>query len=160
MMGKETLKRPSELGIAIDPGVENALLKSLAVDRKKRYQDVQSMIIGLYTPKTPKKQVSLAAPTRTATKKAVPRTATATAAEKAAAARPAVTATKPAAAAKPAAAKPTARPASTATKPAAKGSGNIAVDRSAKGGAAKNNAPAPRKDGKTAGGLFSKLFKK
>ena len=160
MMGKETLKRPSELGIEIDPGVENALLKSLAVDRKKRYQDVQSMIIGLYTPKTPKKQVSLAAPTRTATKKAVPRTATATAAEKAAAALPAVTATKPAAAAKPAAAKPTARPASTATKPAAKGSGNIAVDRSAKGGAAKNNAPAPRKDGKTAGGLFSKLFKK
>ncbi len=160
MMGKETLKRPSELGIEIDPGVENALLKSLAVDRKKRYQDVQSMIIGPNTPKTPKKQVSLAAPTRTATKKAVPRTATATVAEKAAAARPAVTATKPAAAAKPAAAKPTARPASTATKPAAKGSGNIAVDRSAKGGAAKNNAPAPRKDGKTAGGLFSKLFKK
>ena len=48
----------------------------------------------------------------------------------------------------------------TATKPAAKGSGNIAVDKSAKGGTAKNNAPAPRKDGKTAGGLFSKLFKK
>lgn len=156
MMGKETLKRPSELGIEIDPGVENALLKSLAVDRKKRYQDVQSMIIGLYTPK---KQVSLAAPTRTATKKVVPRTATATTAEKTASARPAVTAAKPAATAKPAAAKPTARPASTATKPAAKGSGNIAVDKSAKGGTAKN-APAPRKDGKTAGGLFSKLFKK
>ena len=44
MMGKEAIKRPSELGIAIEQGVENALMKSLAVDKKKRYQDVQSMI--------------------------------------------------------------------------------------------------------------------
>lgn len=58
MMGKETIKRPSELGIDIDPGVENALMKCLAVDIKKRYQDVQSMINGLYNPRAPRKAVS------------------------------------------------------------------------------------------------------
>ena len=51
MMGKEAIKRPSELGIDIDLGVENALMKSLAVDRKKRFQDVESMINGLYNPR-------------------------------------------------------------------------------------------------------------
>lgn len=55
MMGKEAIKRPSELGIEIDPGVENGLMKSLAVDKKKRYQDVQSMMNGLYNPRAPRK---------------------------------------------------------------------------------------------------------
>ena len=64
MMGKESIKRPSELGIAIDPGVENALMKCLAVEIKKRYQDVQSMINGLYNPRAPRKAV--ASPTLTA----------------------------------------------------------------------------------------------
>lgn len=76
MMGKESIKRPSELGVAIDPGVENALMKCLAVDRKKRYQDVQSMINGLYNPRAPRKTVSVAttAPAQTAPKKVlVPR---------------------------------------------------------------------------------------
>ncbi len=57
MMNKEAVKRPSELGIDIDPGVENALMKALAVDKKKRYQDVQSMINGLYNPRAPRKSV-------------------------------------------------------------------------------------------------------
>ncbi len=71
MMGKEAIKRPSELGIAIDPGVENALMKCLAVDRKKRHPDVQSMINGLYNPRAPRKAVSVAtaAPTPAAPKK-------------------------------------------------------------------------------------------
>lgn len=76
MMGKESIKRPSELGVAIDPGVENALMKCLAVDRKKRYQDVQSMINGLYNPRAPRKTVSVAttAPAQAAPKKVlVPR---------------------------------------------------------------------------------------
>lgn len=79
MMGKEALKRPSELGVAIDPGVENALLKSLAVDKKKRYQDVQSMINGLYNPRAPRKTVTVTTTQTPATpkKSVVPRTATA-----------------------------------------------------------------------------------
>lgn len=76
MMGKETLKRPSELGIVINPGVENALLKSLAVDKKKRFQDVQEMVDGLYNPRAPRKTVAaVAQPTPSAPKKTViPRT--------------------------------------------------------------------------------------
>lgn len=62
MMGKEALKRPSELGAVIDPGVENALLKCLAVDKKKRYQDVQSMIDGLYNPKSPRTRTVASTP--------------------------------------------------------------------------------------------------
>lgn len=79
MMGKEAIKRPSELGIAIDAGVENALMKCLAVDRKKRHPDVQSMINGLYNPRAPRKAVSVATPPPAATapkKTAIPRTAT------------------------------------------------------------------------------------
>ena len=72
VMGKEAIKRPSELGIAIDSGVENALMKSLAVDKKKRYQDVQSMMNGLYNPRAPRKAVSaVTAPPSVAPKKTV-----------------------------------------------------------------------------------------
>lgn len=72
VMGKEAIKRPSELGIAIDAGVENALMKSLAVDKKKRYQDVQSMINGLYNPRAPRKAVNVTpAPSPAAPKKTV-----------------------------------------------------------------------------------------
>ncbi|MCH5350888.1 MAG: protein kinase [Clostridiales bacterium] len=48
MMGKEAIKRPSEMGVAIATSVENALMKALAVDKAKRFQDVQNMINGLY----------------------------------------------------------------------------------------------------------------
>lgn len=77
MMGKDVVKRPSELGIAIDPGVENALMKALAVDRKKRYQDVQSMINGLYNPRAVKRTVSVvtSAPEKVPQKTVVSRTA-------------------------------------------------------------------------------------
>ena len=76
MMGKETIKRPSELGIAIDPGVENALMKSLAVDKKKRYEDVQHMMNGLYNPRAPRKPVTTApAPDTTPKRTVIPRTA-------------------------------------------------------------------------------------
>lgn len=77
MMGKETIKRPSEMGVEIDAGVENALMKSLAVDIKKRYQDVQSMINGLYNPSKPRKSVGsvTAAPAAAPKKTAVSRTA-------------------------------------------------------------------------------------
>ncbi len=80
MMGKEAIKRPSELGIAIDPGVENALMKSLAVDKKKRFQDVQSMINGLYNPRAPRRTVSSvtsAQPVSAPKKSVIPRTAAA-----------------------------------------------------------------------------------
>ncbi|MCH5155030.1 MAG: protein kinase [Clostridiales bacterium] len=77
MMGKEAIKRPSEMGFAIDAGVENALMKSLAVDKKKRYQDVQQMINGLYNPRAPRKTVSdaTAAPPTAPKKSVIPRTA-------------------------------------------------------------------------------------
>lgn len=125
MMGKETIKRPSEMGIAIDPGVENALMKALAVDRKKRYQDVQQMINGLYNPRAPRKAVAAATtPPPVAPKKSViPRTAMGVTTEKPAEEKPEV---KPAAKAataksdiKPAAAKPTVKEEVTA-KPTAK----------------------------------------
>lgn len=77
MMNKETIKRPSELGIAIDPGVENGLMKALAVDKNKRYQDVQSMINGLYNPRAPRRAVgSVTTPAAPSTPKkaAVPKT--------------------------------------------------------------------------------------
>lgn len=114
MMGKEAIKRPSELGIAIDAGVENALMKALAVDKKKRYQDVQQMINGLYNPRAPRKAVAAATtPPPAAPKKSViPRTAMGVSAEKPA--EPAKAAAKPAAPAKPAAAKPEVKPAATA----------------------------------------------
>lgn len=82
MMGKDTIKRPSELGIAIDAGVENALMKALAVDKKKRYQDVASMIAGLYNPRAPRKTVATVTAAEkpvTQQKTIVPRTAAAAA---------------------------------------------------------------------------------
>lgn len=85
MMGKDSVKRPSELGIDIDPGIENALMKSLAVDKKNRYQDVQQMISGLYTPRSARRSGAqdnmrrVASPTVQVTpkKSVLPRTAAA-----------------------------------------------------------------------------------
>lgn len=125
MMGKEAIKRPSEMGIAIDAGVENALMKALAVDKKKRYQDVQQMINGLYNPRAPRKTVAAATtpPPATPKKSVIPRTAMGVSTEK-----PIEPASKPAAvkpeakptpAAKPEAVKPTPARATTPTaKPA------------------------------------------
>ncbi len=138
MMGKETLKRPSELGVSIAPGVENALMKALAVDKKKRFQDVQSMINGLYNPRAPRKTVSVVAPSSVPAapkKTVVPRTATST--TKPAAKTPTSAATQKSAAKTPA--KPAAKPAAQKTS-------------------AKN--PKDENKKKSTGGLFSKLFKK
>ena len=183
MMGKEAIKRPSELGIAIEQGVENALMKSLAVDKKKRYQDVQSMINGLYNPRAPRKTATAVAPqpaakpapARTIVSRTVsvsiakPSSASVTALNKPAAnpaapkatakAAPAVQAptaakTTPAAGA---AQKPTAAASAKKTDP--KAAPNKTDDATAKNAKnAKNTKPTPIK--KTNGGLFSKLFKK
>ncbi len=184
MMGKEAIKRPSELGIAIEQGVENALMKCLAVDKKKRYQDVQSMINGLYNPRAPIKTATAVAPqpaakpapARTIVSRTVsvsiakPSSASVTASNKPAAkaaaapkatakAAPAVKAptaakTTPAAVA---AQKPTAAASAQKTDP--KAAPNKADDATAKNAKnAKNTKPTPIK--KTNGGLFSKLFKK
>lgn len=120
MMGKDTIKRPSEMGISIDLGVENALMKALAVDRKKRYQDVQQMINGLYNPRAPRKTVgAVTAPAASGApkKSVIPRTAMGVTAEKPAEPKPA--------AAKPVQAKPstpvaTAKPAARPTAPTPK----------------------------------------
>ncbi len=50
-MYKDTIVRPSELGATISPGQETALMKSLAVYAKSRYQNVSQMISGLYNPR-------------------------------------------------------------------------------------------------------------
>ncbi|MDE6029271.1 MAG: protein kinase [Clostridiales bacterium] len=121
MMGKEAIKRPSEMGIAIDAGVENALMKALAVDRKKRYQDVQQMINGLYNPRAPRKTVATATtpPPATPKKSVIPRTATGVTTEKPAEPAPAATPAKPAA--KTPTAKPEVKPTpARATTPTAK----------------------------------------
>ncbi len=47
-MYKDTIVRPSEKGAVISPTQESALMKSLAVFAKHRYQDVTQMINGLY----------------------------------------------------------------------------------------------------------------
>lgn len=47
-MYKDTIVRPSEKGAQISPTQESALMKSLAVFAKHRYQDVTQMINGLY----------------------------------------------------------------------------------------------------------------
>ena len=118
MMGKETVKRPSELGIAIDPGVENALMKSLAVDKKKRYEDVQHMMNGLYNPRAPRKPVTTApAPDTTPKRTVIPRTAmgvTATTEPEPATPRTARTATRTIQPTTPTPSEPTARTARTA----------------------------------------------
>ncbi len=121
MMGKEAIKRPSEMGITIDAGVENALMKALAVDKKKRYQDVQQMINGLYNPRAPRKAVTEATtPPPAAPKKSViPRTAMGVTPDKQA--EPAKPAAKAAAPAKPAPPKPEVKPTpARATTPTAK----------------------------------------
>lgn len=151
MMGKDTLKRPSEMGVRIDAGVENALLKCLAVDRKKRYQDVQSMINGLYNPRAPRKPVTTATTTpttQTPKKTIIPRTAQGVPAQqpvKKAAAKP--IAPSPAT-------KPTAKPsAGTATPPSKPATNPPPTD-------GKQDKKQPAKAPQTTGGLFSKLFKK
>ncbi len=166
MMGKDTIKRPSELGIAIDPGVENGLMKSLAVDKKKRYQDVQSMINGLYNPRAPRKSVAAVttASAPTAPKKTIiPRTAAGASASTnratasktpisrtgASTAKPATKTDKQASAAKPAA---TGRAA--VKTPVAKTDKAVASKP-----AAKPAAKPEKKTGKSSG-FFSKLFKK
>ncbi len=50
-MYKDTIVRPSELGATISSGQEAALMKSLAVYAKSRYQNVSQMISGLYNPR-------------------------------------------------------------------------------------------------------------
>lgn len=45
---KDTIMRPSEKGAVISPTQESALMKSLAVYARHRYQDVTQMITGLY----------------------------------------------------------------------------------------------------------------
>lgn len=47
-MYKDTMLKPSELGASITPSQEAALVKSLAVYAKNRYQNMQQMINGLY----------------------------------------------------------------------------------------------------------------
>lgn len=47
-MYKDTIARPSEKGAAISASQEAALMKSLAVYAKNRYQDVEQMMAGLY----------------------------------------------------------------------------------------------------------------
>lgn len=188
MMGKETVKRPSELGIDIDAGVENALMKCLAVDIKKRYQDVQSMINGLYNPRAPRKAVS--APTMsvsTAPKKtAYPRSSINAPAstdkpepqKPASAQKPSAQSTvKPAAkpgaasarvaSAKPASAqKPSASPAAAGKKQGATPTAKPTTPRSAPpdGGAAKPTAAKPTatvtKTKTKSGNFFARLFKK
>ena len=162
MMGKEDIRRPSELGIEIDPGVENGLMKSLAVDKKKRHQDVQSMINSLYNPRAPRKTVNATTQPAAATPKKVivPRTATsATATQKATTpAAKAPAAKKPVAAEKPVA--------STAKTPAATAKATpkapAAADKNKATPAAKPDAQKPEtKSTKTgSGGFFAKLFKK
>lgn len=173
MMGKEAIKRPSELGINIDPGVENGLMKSLAVDKKKRYQDVQAMINGLYNPRTPRKAVAAVTTTTAATPKktivsrttAVTPTAKAStpkaATAKAATAKTDKAATAKASTAKAATAKATATEKAPTAKATAK-SANAKTDKSVAGKATdKASTPkADKKSGKSSSGLFSKLFKK
>lgn len=145
MMGKDQLRRPSELGVDILPGVENALMKSLAVDRKKRYQDVQSMINGLYNPRAPRKAVtalSTAPQTATPKKTVVPRTASGTQSAQKQNGKSAPSA---------ASEKPTAKPA--AQKKAA-------ASKQPTTPTASNKAKKDEKQKPSTGGLFSKLFKK
>lgn len=153
MMGKETLKRPSELGVAIDPGVENALIKSLAVDRKKRYQDVQSMINGLYNPRAPRRAVTAmtTAPQPAAPKKTiVPRTAAVAAPKPKAATAEKTPAAKAGATKLPIQKEATAK-SSVKPEPA-----KPAAAKTTKKTAAETTAGAK----KTSGNFFSKLFKK
>lgn len=105
-MVKDTIKRPSELGAVITPGQENALMKSLAVYKRNRYENVQQMMNGLYNPRNTavRPTVSATRPTTAAGKAATPVTSKTTA--KVAPIRP--VAKVPTAPAKPAAKVPTA----------------------------------------------------
>ncbi len=175
MMGKDTIKRPSELGIDIDPGVENALMKSLAVDKKKRYQDVQQMMNGLYNPRAPRRTAATATaakPVVTPQKSVIPRTAAGIssttsntigakqsstdrpATAKPAASRPAASAAKLSTAAKPASS--TVKPASPASRPSAA----TAKPAASKPVANKQSNQVETTKTKSKSSVFSKLFKK
>lgn len=43
----DEVKRPSELGIAINPAIENAIMKGMSVRQQDRYQNVDELINGL-----------------------------------------------------------------------------------------------------------------
>jgi hypothetical protein len=45
---KDTLQRPTRLGIALSPLQEAALLKGMAVSAKNRFQDMQKFMDALY----------------------------------------------------------------------------------------------------------------
>ncbi|MDE6401454.1 MAG: protein kinase [Clostridiales bacterium] len=178
VMGKEAIKRPSELGVAIDPSVENALMKSLAVDKKKRYQDVQSMINGLYNPRAPRKSVSTAtapAPAAAPKKTVVARTVAMTSTEKPTDAKQDVV--RPSASSKPnvqrvtgtrvapTPAKATAKSGTETTEPT--GRKVIVKTPAAKpattekqGSSEKQPPAAANTKQRTTGSIFSKLFKK
>lgn len=95
-MYRDTIMRPSELGAVISPGQETALMKSLAVYAKSRYQDVSQMIAGLYNPRERRK--TSPAPTSAAAADKVKSGAVAKSAAKAATAEtPKATAVKAAA---------------------------------------------------------------
>lgn len=51
-MYKDTIVKPSEKGATISPSQESALMKSLSVYSKNRYQDIGQMINGLYNANT------------------------------------------------------------------------------------------------------------
>lgn len=55
---KDTIIRPSEKGAVISPTQESALMKSLAVYARHRYQDVTQMITGLYGSKRGNSRIS------------------------------------------------------------------------------------------------------
>lgn len=46
-MYRDELKKPSELGIAINPSFENALMKGLAITYTNRYQNIDELMNGL-----------------------------------------------------------------------------------------------------------------
>ena len=47
-LAKDTLQPPSELGISIAPRQEQALMRAMHIDPKKRYRDMQQLMIGLF----------------------------------------------------------------------------------------------------------------
>lgn len=48
---EDTVKRPSELGVIIEPDIEKALMKGLAVSGKDRWQDMQQLYDAFYLDK-------------------------------------------------------------------------------------------------------------
>lgn len=120
-MYKDTIVRPGEKGAIVTPSQESAIMKSLAVYAKNRYQDVTQLMNGLYglrmrtSASSPKEIAAKAAPKAAETAKPAPKAAKA-APKAAETAKPAArAAAKPAAKETPKAA---AKPARAAAKPA------------------------------------------